>query len=110
MVPQILVRIPISHYHARFLCSYAWIEGPCPGYPFSCLGYGLSLSVVFTKLTRPNIYAGHIRPMCNLASRIVKAHHVHLTLLAADVLFERTEAEVTRNFEEGEEHLCDLIR
>ena len=54
--------------------------------------------------------AGRVRPLVNLAARIVKLCPIEVTILVANSLYERVEAELARSFEPGQDDLMEHIR
>ena len=48
--------------------------------------------------------------MVNLAARIVKLCPIEVTILVANSLYERVEAELARSFEPGQDDLMEHIR
>ncbi|THG97535.1 hypothetical protein EW026_g4483 [Hermanssonia centrifuga] len=53
---------------------------------------------------------GHVKPLCNLAARIVKSRPVTVTLVTARPFHERVDQELARSFEENENHFRRRIR
>ncbi|KAI0630403.1 UDP-Glycosyltransferase/glycogen phosphorylase [Trametes polyzona] len=54
---------------------------------------------------------GHVRPICTLAARIVKLRpSVTVTFFTVVSFFERVQAEISRNFEEGEAEAAARLR
>ena len=43
--------------------------------------------------------AGHTRPLCNLASRLVQSRHVLITFLTTPAFYDRVKTELFRNLE-----------
>lgn len=73
-------------------------------------GRGLLLLVFIDSAVDFNSCQGHIRPLCTLSARLVKIQDLHITLLTASHLRRKVAAEVTRNFEDGEEEFESRIR
>ena len=55
-------------------------------------------------------FAGHIRPLGNLAIRIVKECPLFITFLVEPTFFDRVETELARNIEPTADHLRQFIR
>lgn len=51
-------------------------------------------------------FAGHTRPMCTLAARLVKLGPIIVTFFVAAKLYERVKAEIARDFDANTENLC----
>ena len=54
--------------------------------------------------------AGRVRPLVNLAARLVKLCSVEVTVLVTNSLYERTQAELARSFEPGEDDVMEHVR
>ncbi|GJE88818.1 glycosyltransferase family 1 protein [Phanerochaete sordida] len=53
---------------------------------------------------------GHIRPLCTLATRLVRLRRATVTLLVSRHVYAKAAAELVRNFEDGEDALQAQIR
>ncbi|KAM5540994.1 hypothetical protein V8D89_005305 [Ganoderma adspersum] len=53
---------------------------------------------------------GRVRPLVNLAARIVKLCPMEVTVLVASSLYERVQAELARSFEPGQDNLVEHVR
>lgn len=63
------------------------------------------------SLRNPFVVAGHIRPICNFAARIVKMQPtVLITHFITPKFYDRAQTELRRNFEEQESSLLARIR
>ena len=71
----------------------------------SCLMLGVCFPLINT-----GSFAGHIRPLGNLAIRLVKECPLFIALLVEPTFFERVETELGRNIEPTAEHLRQFIR
>ena len=55
--------------------------------------------------------SGHLRPLCNLAARIVKMEPaIIITLFTTATLYDKVQTELRRNFEDQEKQLLERIR
>ncbi|PIL25702.1 hypothetical protein GSI_11452 [Ganoderma sinense ZZ0214-1] len=53
---------------------------------------------------------GRVRPLVNLAARLVKLCFIEATILVSNSLFERVQAELARSFEPGQDDLMEHVR
>ncbi|KAH9901483.1 UDP-Glycosyltransferase/glycogen phosphorylase [Cubamyces lactineus] len=53
---------------------------------------------------------GHCRPLITLAARIVKLRSAHVTFLTTNMVYDKVQAELARNFEPGEEVYASRVR
>ena len=55
--------------------------------------------------------AGHLRPLCNLAARMVKMEPtIIITLFTTPTFYDKVQTELRRNFEDQEKGLLERIR
>ncbi|CDO75271.1 Glycosyltransferase Family 1 protein [Trametes cinnabarina] len=54
-------------------------------------------------------YAGHARPMCTLATRLVKLRNVVITMFMSAAFYERVQAEIVKDFDPEEAALLSKI-
>ena len=77
----------------------------------SCLMLGVYFPIEWgITLINTGSFAGHIRPLGNLAIRIVKECPLFIAFLVEPTFFERVETELGRNIEPTAEHLRQFIR
>lgn len=77
-------------------------------------GKSVALPILSSSLTRPGVsakshrslnpesiemFVGHTRPLCNLASRLVQSRHVLITFLTTPAFHDRVKTELLRNLE-----------
>ena len=60
--------------------------------------------------SRADTSVGHTRPLCTLASRMIKLRSVDITFFTSRQMYARVTKEISRNFEDGEENVKNRIR
>lgn len=65
------------------------------------MGYVSIVAHIQAQLVDYRHVAGHTRPMCTLAARLVQLESVTVTFFVAASLYERIKAEVARDFDMG---------
>ena len=56
------------------------------------------------------LHPGHTRTMCTLAARLVKLRQVTVTFFTVPAFHDRAQAEIAREFAQGEESVASRIR
>ena len=56
------------------------------------------------------LHPGHTRTMCTLAARLVKLRQVTVTFFTVPAFYDRAQAEIAREFAQGEESVASRIR
>ena len=75
--------------------------------PFNC---GVRSCLLLSWSTVLSLYPGHARTMCTLAARLVKLRPVTVTFFTVPAFYDRAEAEISREFTQGEDDAASRIR
>ena len=75
--------------------------------PLSC---GVSNCPSSFGATLLKLQLGHARTMCTLAARLVKLRLVTLTFFTVPAFYDRAQAEIAREFAQGEDSVASRIR
>ena len=76
----------------------------------SPFNYGVRSCLLLSWSTLLSLYPGHARTMCTLAARLVKLRPVTVTFFTVPAFYDRAQAEIAREFAQGEESVASRIR